>query len=123
MVGLNYEGKGKNKNLNDIQDEEIILDIGTKTIKKISSIIDLSNTILWNGPAGYFENDSFANGTSSIAEKISKNTIEKSLICKEKLNRSEIDWLNNYHLRVFNNLKKFMSKTEVNHLKNLCSRI
>jgi len=80
MVGLNYEGKGKNKNLNDIQDEEIILDIGTKTIKKISSIIDLSNTILWNGPAGYFENDSFANGTSSIAEKISKNTIEKSLI-------------------------------------------
>ena len=80
MVGLNFEGEGKNKNLDDVQDDEIILDIGTKTIKKISEIIDQSNTVLWNGPAGYFENDNFANGTLSIAENISRNTIEKSLI-------------------------------------------
>ena len=79
-VGLNFEGKGKNKNLDDIQDEEIILDIGINTIKNICEEIDQSNTVLWNGPAGYFENENFAKGTISIAENISKNTIEKSLI-------------------------------------------
>jgi phosphoglycerate kinase len=51
-----------------------------KTIKRIIHKIDQSNTVLWNGPAGYFENESFMNGTMSIAESISKNTIEKSLI-------------------------------------------
>ena len=80
LVGLNLEGKGKNKNLIDIEDKDIILDIGAKTIKKITETIDQSNTILWNGPAGYFENDNFANGTLSIAENISRNTIKRSLI-------------------------------------------
>ena len=37
-------------------------------------------TVLWNGPAGYFENKNFLNGTMSIAEAISKNTNDKSLI-------------------------------------------
>ncbi len=80
MVGTDYEGTGKNKNLDEIQENEIILDIGSNTIKKIQKKIDESNTVLWNGPAGYFENKNFLKGTLSIAENISKNTIEKSLI-------------------------------------------
>ena len=36
--------------------------------------------MLWNGPAGYFENKNFLNGTTSIAEIISKKTNEKTLI-------------------------------------------
>ena len=80
MVGKNFDGNGKNKNLDEVQDEEIILDIGINTIKNIKKKIDQSNTILWNGPAGYFENTNFSKGTMSIAESISKNTIEKSLI-------------------------------------------
>ena len=80
LVGLNFDGEGKNKNLIDIEDEDIILDIGARTIKKIIETIDQSNTILWNGPAGYFENNNFANGTLSIAENISRNTIKRSLI-------------------------------------------
>ncbi len=79
-VGKNFDGEGKNKNLGEIQDDEIILDIGENTIKKIKEKIDHSNTVLWNGPAGYFESDSFAKGTLSIAERISKNTVQKSLI-------------------------------------------
>ena len=79
-VGKNFEGERKNKNLEEIQDDEIILDIGVNTIKKIKEKIDHSNTVLWNGPAGYFESDSFAKGTLSIAESISKNTVKKSLI-------------------------------------------
>ena len=56
------------------------MDIGSDTIKKIKSIIDQSKTILWNGPAGYFENKNFLKGTISIAENISKNTTERTLI-------------------------------------------
>ena len=48
----------------------MILDIGPKTIEKITNIIDISKTILWNGPAGYFENPNFANGSIQIAKKI-----------------------------------------------------
>ena len=68
------------KDLNNIDDNEIILDIGPKTIKNIEKKINQSNTVLWNGPAGYFENENFMTGTISIAKTISKNTIEKSLI-------------------------------------------
>ena len=80
MVGTNFQGTGKNKNLDKIQDNEIILDIGINTIQNIKKKIDESNTVLWNGPAGYFENINFSKGTLSIAESISNNTINKSLI-------------------------------------------
>ena len=80
MVGKSFEGKGENKNLDKIEDDEIILDIGLNTVSSINQIIDQSNTVLWNGPAGYFENKNFAVGTKSIAENISKNTLERSLI-------------------------------------------
>ncbi len=80
VVGTSLDGEGKNKNLEYIEDNEMILDIGSNSVKKISQIIDQSKTVLWNGPAGYFENKNFSNGTTSIAETISKNTLEKSLI-------------------------------------------
>ena len=80
MVGTSFEGEGKNKDIGKIRDNEIILDIGPSTIRNIIKKIDQSNTVLWNGPAGYFENENFANGTRSIAKTISKNTLERSLI-------------------------------------------
>ena len=80
LVGISFDGEGKNKNLEDIKENEIILDIGVNTIENIKKKIDQSNTVLWNGPAGYFENVNFFRGTLSIAENISKNTSEKSLI-------------------------------------------
>ncbi len=80
MVGTSFEGQGKNKNIDEIQDSEIILDIGSKTIISIEKKIDQSNTVLWNGPAGYFENENFSKGTKLIAEIISKNTLERSLV-------------------------------------------
>ena len=80
VVGIDFEGKGNNKSLNDIKDNEIILDIGSKTVNSIKKKIEQSNTVLWNGPAGYFENKNFSNGTESIAQTISKNTFERSLI-------------------------------------------
>ncbi len=80
MVSTSLNGEGKNKNLKQIEDNEIILDVGINTLKNIKKIIDQSSTILWNGPAGYFENKNFLNGTMSIAEIISENTHKKTLI-------------------------------------------
>jgi phosphoglycerate kinase len=80
VVGVSFNGKGENKNFNIIKDNDIILDIGPKTLENIKDKIDQSNTVLWNGPAGYFENENFMAGTMFIANIISKNTVEKSLI-------------------------------------------
>jgi len=80
VVGSSFNSDGVNKDLNIIEDNDIILDIGPKTIESIKKIINQSNTVLWNGPAGYFENKNFMTGTISIAEIISKNTVKKSLI-------------------------------------------
>ena len=79
-VSTSFEGVGTAKTKDGINNNEIILDIGPKTIKNIEKIIDQSNTVLWNGPAGYFENQNFIAGTLAIANKISKNTSNKSLV-------------------------------------------
>jgi phosphoglycerate kinase len=73
VVGNDLKGDPQIKELSEVSSDEMILDIGPKTIKVISNIIDESNTILWNGPAGYFENQNFANGSIKIAEKIIEN--------------------------------------------------
>ena len=73
VVGNGLKGDPQIKELSEVSSEEMILDIGPKTIKVISDIIDESNTILWNGPAGYFENQNFANGSIKIAKKIIEN--------------------------------------------------
>ena len=68
------------KSLKDMGSEDMILDIGKNTIDLISKTIDGSNTVFWNGPAGYYENKNFSTGTLSIANKIAENTQSKSLI-------------------------------------------
>jgi len=79
-VSTELKGSAKTKKQNSIDKNEMILDIGPKTIKNIENIIDQSKTVLWNGPAGYFENKDFLKGTLTIAKKISENTSNKSLI-------------------------------------------
>ena len=80
LVSKSLDGEATSKEVDSIEKDDVILDIGTKTLKIIEKTIDCSNTVLWNGPAGYFENKKFASGTNSIAKKISDNTEQKSLI-------------------------------------------
>ena len=80
MVSKKYNSKGDLKSLDQINDDDLILDIGEKTIQNIFKIIDESKTVLWNGPAGYFEVDEFSIGSKKIANKISENTKSKSLV-------------------------------------------
>ena len=79
MVSKNLNGSSQKKELNNISSDEMILDIGPKTINKITNIIDKSKTILWNGPAGYFENPIFANGSIQIAKRIIENNKAKKI--------------------------------------------
>lgn len=59
------------KDYNQVLDDDICYDIGTKTIDKFSKVIELSNTIVWNGPLGYFEKDEYSNGTKKILKCLS----------------------------------------------------
>ena len=79
LVGKSLESKSQIKELNEIENDDLILDIGPKTISRINRIIENSKTVLWNGPAGYFENPSFANGSHEIAKKIIKNSKNNSI--------------------------------------------
>ena len=54
----------------DIEEDDIILDVGPKTLFEIKKIIDNSSTILWNGPLGYFENENFSVGSNEVAKYI-----------------------------------------------------
>ena len=74
VVSKNLKDMGKDKDIKQIDEDDVILDIGPKTISSIKKIINDSNTVLWNGPAGYFENPNFQNGTKQILEIISQKT-------------------------------------------------
>ena len=74
IVSESLNGSGKEKNINEIDENEMVLDIGSKTISSIEKVINNSETVLWNGPAGYFENPNFQNGTKKILELISQKT-------------------------------------------------
>ena len=56
--------------MNKIPDGWSGLDSGPKTLIKFKEAITSAKTILWNGPAGYFENPNFANGCYEITKKI-----------------------------------------------------
>ena len=78
-VGKNLNDKSTIKELDDISNDDLILDIGPKTIKKIKDIIKNSQTVLWNGPAGYFENLNFAKGSYEIAKAITNKNKDNTI--------------------------------------------
>ena len=77
LVGKNLNSVSKAKELNEIEEDDLILDIGPKTINIIQRVIENSETVLWNGPAGYFENPNFAIGSYEIANAIVKKNKNK----------------------------------------------
>jgi phosphoglycerate kinase len=79
VVSQNLNGNGIIKENNQVNNNEMILDIGPKTVALIKSIVDNSNTVLWNGPAGYFENPNFANGTKEILEIIANKRFKDKI--------------------------------------------
>ena len=69
-IGKKLNDKSFEKDFKDIEDDDMILDVGSKTLVEIKRVIDESSTILWNGPLGYFENKNFSLGSSEVAKYI-----------------------------------------------------
>ena len=62
------------KAANDVADDDLILDIGPQTAKKLADQLMQAGTIVWNGPVGVFEFDAFAQGTETIARAIADSS-------------------------------------------------
>ncbi len=62
--------KGRVRNVRDVADDEMILDIGPETAALYAERLARAGTIVWNGPLGVFENPEFADGTRRVAEAI-----------------------------------------------------
>ncbi len=89
--------------------------------------------IVSNEP-GYYEKGKFGirienlirikkNKTGYTFSNLTMAPIDKSLIDKKNLKKNEINWINEYHKDVFNNLKRFMKSYELSDLKEACSKI
>lgn len=59
-------------NVDSIPNDKMAVDIGEKTIKIIGKELEDAKTVVWNGPAGVFEVEKFANGTFEIAKILSE---------------------------------------------------
>ena len=75
-----FDQPGVNKEINEVNDDDIILDIGIDSTNKIDQILKDSRTVLWNGPFGLFEYDDFANGTNDISRSIAKYSQKNGLV-------------------------------------------
>jgi phosphoglycerate kinase len=58
----------------DVADDDLILDIGPQTAKRLADQLMAAGTIVWNGPVGVFEFDAFSHGTETIARAIAASS-------------------------------------------------
>ena len=56
-----------------IPNDSMALDIGPKSVREYTEILNTAKTIVWNGPIGVFEFDNFSKGTSAVAHAIADN--------------------------------------------------
>ncbi len=62
--------KGTLKDVDQVADDDMILDIGPKTAARLVDMLKNARTIVWNGPVGVFEFDEFNAGTETLARAI-----------------------------------------------------
>jgi phosphoglycerate kinase len=68
------DAKAETKKASDVADDDLILDIGPETAKKLAQQLMAAGTIVWNGPVGVFEFAAFENGTKEIARAIAASS-------------------------------------------------
>jgi phosphoglycerate kinase len=62
------------KSVDDVNDDDLILDIGPQTAADFANILADAGTIIWNGPVGVFEFDAFGGGTQALAQAIADSS-------------------------------------------------
>jgi phosphoglycerate kinase len=73
VVSKSMEGEGKVKDVEAVDADEMILDIGPRTAKAYAEEIAKAGTVVWNGPVGVFEKAPFAKGTQAVARAIAES--------------------------------------------------
>lgn len=61
------------KPIDQVTRDDMILDIGPKSARKLADIVAKAGTVVWNGPVGVFEFDAFAGGTETLARAIAES--------------------------------------------------
>lgn len=61
------------KNINDVDKDDMIFDLGENSVNEIVKCIHSAKTIIWNGPVGVFEFDQFAKGTETMTHAIANS--------------------------------------------------
>ena len=74
------DARSKCRAISEMKENELGLDIGFDTTENFVNIIRNNNTVIWNGPMGVFEMDSFKVGTNTLAENISYLTKNSNLL-------------------------------------------
>jgi phosphoglycerate kinase len=69
-AGLDNEASAHEVPADRIPDGEVGVDIGPRTVAAYSEILQTAKTIIWNGPMGVFEKDTFAAGTIGVARAV-----------------------------------------------------
>lgn len=62
------------KLVSEVEDDDLILDIGPETAAYFSEIVRAANTIVWNGPVGVFEIEQFGHGTHELSKAIAASS-------------------------------------------------
>jgi len=60
--------------VDEVAADEMILDIGPKSVEHVVSLLGRAKTLVWNGPFGAFELEPFDNGTVAVAEAAAELT-------------------------------------------------
>ena len=63
-----------------IHDDEMMLDVGPKTVAHVETFLQAAKTLVWNGPFGAFEIAPFDTGTVAVAHKAAALTTAGSLV-------------------------------------------
>jgi phosphoglycerate kinase len=61
------------KSIDQVEEDDLILDIGPETTNAYKELISSARTIIWNGPVGVFEIEQFSQGTQQVAMAIKDN--------------------------------------------------
>jgi len=73
VVASNIESEGDIVNIDDIQADKSIFDIGPKTIELFSKELNNCKTVFWNGPMGIYEQPQFVKGTQAMANLLANS--------------------------------------------------
>jgi len=77
---LKDNAAARNINLNEIESDDIIADIGQYSVLNLAKILENYKTLVWNGPLGAFEFKPFDEATNEVAKKVAQLTQERKLI-------------------------------------------